>query len=279
MEESRNIRGLNRLENNEEIEGLEGSDMLSGTDKAFRASADISGTNVLDAKEVDIDELLSVNPVEKTTKSKISIESMVLNSYIYIHSDNRRLMSAKRSLKGFNIYDLRTNALLCQLQANLFGTRYSMNKQEGKTENQIRQESYIESMMGPIEQIEKKSSPVTSNSVKKLLPSLEVVYDVRFLKRDKPRSFNVKLGELQLQNKQPIYNPETNSYSLNFSGRVTVASVKNFQIVHPLDPTFITLTFGKEANDSFILDYTHPWNPLQAFCVGLTALDHKLGFE
>lgn len=36
---------------------------------------------------------------------------------------------------------------------------------------------------------------------------------------------------LVLQNKVPAWNAETQSYVLNFHGRVTQASVKNFQIV------------------------------------------------
>lgn len=36
-----------------------------------------------------------------------------------------------------------------------------------------------------------------------------------------------------LINKSPSWNEQTQSYVLNFHGRVTQASVKNFQIVHP----------------------------------------------
>jgi hypothetical protein len=40
---------------------------------------------------------------------------------------------------------------------------------------------------------------------------------------------------LQLHNKSPQWNEESQSYVLNFNGRVTMASVKNFQIVHDND--------------------------------------------
>jgi hypothetical protein len=40
---------------------------------------------------------------------------------------------------------------------------------------------------------------------------------------------------VELHNKTPIWNEETQSYVLNFHGRVTQASVKNFQIVHAND--------------------------------------------
>jgi tubby-related protein 1 len=40
---------------------------------------------------------------------------------------------------------------------------------------------------------------------------------------------------LELHNKTPVWNEDTQSYVLNFHGRVTQASVKNFQIVHDND--------------------------------------------
>lgn len=40
---------------------------------------------------------------------------------------------------------------------------------------------------------------------------------------------------IELHNKAPVWNDETQSYVLNFHGRVTQASVKNFQIVHDSD--------------------------------------------
>ena len=40
---------------------------------------------------------------------------------------------------------------------------------------------------------------------------------------------------IELHNKSPVWNDDTQSYVLNFHGRVTQASVKNFQIVHDSD--------------------------------------------
>lgn len=40
---------------------------------------------------------------------------------------------------------------------------------------------------------------------------------------------------IELHNKPPIWNEDSGSYTLNFQGRVTQASVKNFQIVHADD--------------------------------------------
>nr|KAF6412137.1 TUB like protein 2 [Rousettus aegyptiacus] len=45
----------------------------------------------------------------------------------------------------------------------------------------------------------------------------------------------VNQGVILLQNKAPSWSDESGAYVLNFHGRVTRASVKNFQIVHPDD--------------------------------------------
>jgi tubby and related proteins len=46
---------------------------------------------------------------------------------------------------------------------------------------------------------------------------------------------------VELHNKTPIWNEETQSYVLNFHGRVTQASVKNFQIVHSNDGIILNI--------------------------------------
>ena len=44
-----------------------------------------------------------------------------------------------------------------------------------------------------------------------------------------------------LSNKQPVWNEDTESFVLNFGGRVTKASVKNFQIIHEDHPEYIIM--------------------------------------
>jgi Tub family. len=44
---------------------------------------------------------------------------------------------------------------------------------------------------------------------------------------------------IELHNKTPTWNEDTQSYVLNFHGRVTQASVKNFQIIHDNDRTYL----------------------------------------
>ncbi|CDQ75487.1 unnamed protein product [Oncorhynchus mykiss] len=84
---------------------------------------------------------------------------------------------------------------------------------------------------------------------------------------------------IELHNKAPVWNDDTQSYVLNFHGRVTQASVKNFQIVHDNNPDYIVMQFGRVAEDVFTLDYNYPMCALQAFAIGLSSFDSKLACE
>ncbi|KAK0608286.1 hypothetical protein LWI29_028342 [Acer saccharum] len=71
-----------------------------------------------------------------------------------------------------------------------------------------------------------------------------------------------KDGSLVLKNKSPRWHEQLQCWCLNFHGRVTVASVKNFQLVAspengPAGPEHekIILQFGKVGKDLFTMDY------------------------
>ena len=66
---------------------------------------------------------------------------------------------------------------------------------------------------------------------------------------------------------------------LNFGGRVTQASVKNFQLVSPDDHETVVLQFGRVQKDVFNMDFAWPLSPLQAFSICLSAFDYKLSVE
>ncbi|XP_044749373.1 protein king tubby isoform X1 [Coccinella septempunctata] len=84
---------------------------------------------------------------------------------------------------------------------------------------------------------------------------------------------------IELHNKTPIWNEDTQSYVLNFLGRVTQASVKNFQIVHDSDAEYVVMQFGRVAEDVFTMDYRYPLCALQAFGIALSSFDNKLACE
>ncbi len=84
---------------------------------------------------------------------------------------------------------------------------------------------------------------------------------------------------LAIHNKQPVWSDETQAYVLNFHGRVTQASVKNFQLVHNANEDYVVMQFGRISEDLFTLDYNFPLCALQAFAIVLSSFDSKLACE
>lgn len=82
-----------------------------------------------------------------------------------------------------------------------------------------------------------------------------------------------------MYNKPPKWNEQLNAYCLNFNGRVTEASVKNFQLICHDNPEYVILQFGKIGKDTFTMDYRWPMNALQAFGICLSSFDNKLACE
>ncbi|XP_076311472.1 protein king tubby 2-like isoform X2 [Tachypleus tridentatus] len=84
---------------------------------------------------------------------------------------------------------------------------------------------------------------------------------------------------LELHNKTPIWKNESQTYVLNFHGRVTRPSVKNFQIVSDNDAYCIIMQFGRVDENIFTLDYRYPMCGLQAFAIAISSFDTKLACE
>ena len=83
-----------------------------------------------------------------------------------------------------------------------------------------------------------------------------------------------------LKNKPPKWNEQVGAYVLNFNGRVTRASVKNFQLYNPaVDQEAVVMQFGRVGKDAFTMDYQHPLCALQAFGIALSSFDYKIACE
>eukprot|EP00899_Mesostigma_viride_P012551 jgi/Mesvir1/21297/Mv21688-RA.1 len=84
-----------------------------------------------------------------------------------------------------------------------------------------------------------------------------------------------------MRNNPPKWNEQLQAYCLNFNGRVTAASVKNFQLVEEKDgvKSPVILQFGKIDKDVFTMDYQYPMSAFQAFCICLASFDNKLACE
>ncbi|XP_017430473.1 tubby-like F-box protein 5 isoform X2 [Vigna angularis] len=93
---------------------------------------------------------------------------------------------------------------------------------------------------------------------------------------------------LVLKNKAPRWHEQLQCWCLNFKGRVTVASVKNFQLVAAAEPCQnvsaaeqekVILQFGKIGKDIFTMDYRYPLSAFQAFAICLSSFDTKPACE
>ncbi|GFP97810.1 tubby-like F-box protein 1 [Phtheirospermum japonicum] len=100
-----------------------------------------------------------------------------------------------------------------------------------------------------------------------------------------------KIRPLVLKNKAPRWHEQLQCWCLNFRGRVTVASVKNFQLIAAAsqqnqsssssssDQDKVILQFGKVGKDMFTMDYRYPLSAFQAFAICLSSFDTKLACE
>mmetsp|Transcript_25248 Transcript_25248/g.30517 ORF Transcript_25248/g.30517 Transcript_25248/m.30517 type:complete len:884 (+) Transcript_25248:485-3136(+) len=84
-------------------------------------------------------------------------------------------------------------------------------------------------------------------------------------------------GLLALQNRPPWWNIELGAFVLNFGGRVSVASVKNFQLCDRNDQDYIMLQFGRiQGRHSFTMDFQYPLTAVQAFAIAISSLQSKI---
>ncbi|VVA95414.1 unnamed protein product [Arabis nemorensis] len=102
---------------------------------------------------------------------------------------------------------------------------------------------------------------------------------------------HLKEAPLVLSNKTPRWHEQLRCWCLNFHGRVTVASVKNFQLVAAasggggtgLSPDTqnerIILQFGKVGKDMFTMDYGYPISAFQAFAICLSSFETRIACE
>ena len=107
--------------------------------------------------------------------------------------------------------------------------------------------------------------------------------------KTKPRK---AVGTTVLRNKAPRWHEHLQCWCLNFHGRVTVASVKNFQLAAAAaaaadpnvpsssrDEETVLLQFGKVDDDIFTMDYRQPLSAFQAFAISLSSFGTKLACE
>jgi hypothetical protein len=78
-----------------------------------------------------------------------------------------------------------------------------------------------------------------------------------------------------LTTRRPRWNARHKSLTLDFRGRCTEASAKNFQLEVPRSHGRTKLLFGKVGDKKFVLDYKYPLGAVQAFAAALTTAQWK----
>jgi len=78
-----------------------------------------------------------------------------------------------------------------------------------------------------------------------------------------------------LSTRRPRWNPRQKTLTLDFQGRCSLASAKNFQLEAEGDAGRVVLLFGKVEKDRFVLDHSHPLGTVQAFAAALSASHWK----
>ncbi|XP_013097391.2 tubby-related protein 4 isoform X2 [Stomoxys calcitrans] len=79
--------------------------------------------------------------------------------------------------------------------------------------------------------------------------------------------------EFVMHNKAPMWNEMSQVYQLDFGGRVTQESAKNFQIEFRGKQV---MQFGRIDGNAYTLDFQYPFSALQAFAVALANVTQRL---
>jgi len=169
-------------------------------------------------------------------------------------------------------------AFVAKLRSNVLGTQFTLYDDGHKLNNRqelagIVYDTNVLGFKGP----RKMTIVIPAMSVDQQRIEISPLADHDSIIDRWKRKVNDNL--LELHNKTPVWNDETQSYVLNFHGRVTQASVKNFQLVHDDDGDYIVMQFGRVAEDVFTMDFRYPLCALQAFAVALSSFDSKLACE
>ncbi|XP_062585793.1 tubby-related protein 4-like [Saccostrea cucullata] len=98
---------------------------------------------------------------------------------------------------------------------------------------------------------------------------------VRKRSEDRGRSRYPHLGYRQfvMHNKAPLWNENSQVYQLDFGGRVSQESAKNFQIEFRSRQV---MQFGRIGSNAYTLDFQYPFTALQAFAVALANVTQRL---
>ncbi|VDO24230.1 unnamed protein product [Onchocerca flexuosa] len=101
----------------------------------------------------------------------------------------------------------------------------------------------------------------------------ERIQHIKAVLGEQPALNDETVSFLTMNNKAPFWNEASQVYQLDFGGRVTQESAKNFQIEYDNQQV---MQFGRIENGAYTLDFRSPFTAVQAFAVALASITQRL---
>ncbi|KAI8899415.1 tubby C-terminal-like domain-containing protein [Globomyces pollinis-pini] len=242
---------------------------------------------------------IALRPVQQQTRIQCRLirtigimeTTFTLNIQNMRDDTERSIMQATKNLlrkdpkyiiKIFTQDGTKNDTILGRVKSNIIGTSFSIYEddlQSGdvKDSEQVASVDYEPNLLG--QRGPRKMSIIIPSMTNEGIRQ-EIQSDWKHLSLSERVQLGNELRQnLVLCNKPPQWNEETASFVLNFDGRVSMASVKNFQIIHEDDLDYIALQFGRVNDETFTVDIRYPFSLFQAFGIVLTSFDAKIACE
>lgn len=214
--------------------------------------------------------------------------------YLRLCDEDHTPLLLARKVHGKNALAIFTASKTCaeeevligELRGNFLGTEYSLKEYVGGDGNRRLSRTYSAPTAETMTVFYKHNllGAAGPRKVRVILKSPEDQLCSRssFSMRNLMRTFSAREPTADakiLRSKPAEWNSALSAYCLNFKGRVTWASVKNFQMVEGKKDGPVLLQFGKNGEHEFALDYSHPFSCVQAFALGLSSMYRKLACD
>lgn len=231
---------------------------------------------IIDEKNVIEHKSKSVNFISDHPKNQEKYRGRVKRekkgaNYVYYYEhetlglENYRVLKAENRSDGIYIYDIRgrKNLEVAKMETSLLGSKNTFIV-DGKEQWMLKYDT---------------------NMIYKKLPRKFTIFGrpINYGKcayhSNKSITESIKNEEWEnitiFVNKPPQYNPVLRTFMLNFQGRTTNPSIKNFQLINLFDAKEVLMTFGKQTNDIFVLEFSYPFCILDAFFFSLCSMTDK----
>ncbi|KAJ3194890.1 hypothetical protein HK101_001661 [Irineochytrium annulatum] len=214
----------------------------------------------------------------KLYRKKNLLEKSYPSFFLYNEANDRFLLAARKRKKSKSVnYLISTSQEDLTKEGSHYAAKLRANYQrtvftlfDARTYNKNEKDKGLKELAAIT-----YSKTVLPREMSVAIPSLNVTEELENLTTDIMTDVKNQNTDklLFLGNKPPRWNETTQSHCLNFGGRVTQPSIKNFQLIVGKNDSYIIMQFGRCGPDYFTLDVRYPMTPLEAFAIALTTFD------